>query len=110
VHRVKRVERGRIEVDGHAVGKLSPREAAVLDVLIGRPNVPVMADVLEDRCYPRSGTKNKVHQTFKRLRQKIDRGVGQPGVGASVFRTPHRGARPTYELRGVVTDLVDGGT
>ena len=50
---------------------------------------------------------NKVHQTFKRLRQKIDHAVGEIGVGASVLRTPHRGARTTYELHGVVTDLVN---
>jgi two-component system OmpR family response regulator len=107
-HHVTRIERARIEVDGHAVARLSPREADVLDVLINRPNVPVMADLLEDRCYPRSGTKNKLHQTLKRLRQKIDRDVGRDGVGASVLRTPHRGARTTYMLHGVVIDQVEG--
>lgn len=65
----------------------------------------ITADVLEDRCYPRSGTKNKLHQTVKRLRKKIDCVVDQDEVGESVVRTPHRGARTTYELHGLVIDL-----
>jgi DNA-binding response OmpR family regulator len=107
VHRLTRIERSRIEVDGHMVTRLSPREADVVEILISRPNIPVKAEVIEDSCYPRSGTMNKVHQTFKRLRQKIDHSVGEMGVGASVFRTPHRGARTTYELHGIVTNLVN---
>jgi hypothetical protein len=86
----------------------------VVEVLIGRPNLPVKAEVLEDRCYPRARGRsgadpspmNKVHQTFKRLRQKIDREVGGEDVGTSVIRTPHRGARTTYELHGLVVDRV----
>lgn len=111
-HRVVRLERTRIEVDGHPIEPLSPREEAVLDVLIAHHNQPVTAEFLDDRCYsPRSGRAshskdlNRVHQTFKRLRLKIDRNVGAHGVGASVLRTPHRGARTTYELHGLVMDL-----
>jgi DNA-binding response OmpR family regulator len=116
VHRVVRLERARIEVDGHPIQRLSPREAAVVDLLIGRPNTPMKAELLEDQCFPTNGYRrpsadgkplNKVHQTFKRLRHKIDRDVDRDGVGALVIRTPHRGARTTYELHGLVTDLVD---
>jgi DNA-binding response OmpR family regulator len=110
VHYLVRVDRRTIEVDGRRI-RLSAGEAAVVDVLIDRPNVPVKAELLEDRCYPRPGRggvdsspMNKVHQTVKRLRQKIDRELGAAGAGMSVLRTPHRGARTTYELYGLVVD------
>jgi len=109
VHRVVRLERAEIEVDGVGIMKLSPREAQVLDMLFAHANQPVKAELLE-LCFPtgpRSGHNpplNKVQLTVSRLRSKIDRSVGRPGTGESVIRTRHRGAMSTYELYGVVTD------
>jgi hypothetical protein len=50
---------------------------------------------------------NKVHSTVRRLRRKIDCAAGAAGIGQSVIRTPHMGARTTYQLHGVVTDDVE---
>jgi DNA-binding response OmpR family regulator len=115
VHRLVRLAPDRIEVDGGAVERLTPGEAEVVELLISHANQPVTAEHIEDRCYPHgfgrpgAGRKdlNRVHQTFKRLRQKIDQAVGADGVGAAVICTPHRGALTTYELGGVVIDRVE---
>jgi len=113
-HRVVRRARRRVEVDGRPVGELSPREACLLDELIRRPNQAVKAELLEALCFESLSRThapdgynalNKVHLTVRRMRQKIDRAIGTPGVGADVIRTPHRGARTAYELHGLVTDL-----
>jgi DNA-binding response OmpR family regulator len=113
VHRVERAEDGALVIDGCPISTLSPREAAVLGVLIARANEPVPAAHLEALCYPErspweEGGRNRVHQTLKRLRRKIDHDVGRPGVAAAVLRTPHRGTHTTYELHGVITNRYQG--
>jgi DNA-binding response OmpR family regulator len=114
LHRVVRRERCLIEVDGRPVARLTEREAAIVDELVNRAGIPVKADFLEAACFPastraRTGAAynplNKVHSTVARLRRKIDVACGRPGVGESVVRTPHMGARTTYELHGIVRDL-----
>jgi hypothetical protein len=114
-HRLVRVDRRHIEVDGHEVRALTGREADILEALIERPNLPIKAELLESCFSPdarqRSGAGynplNKVHTAVSRLRRKIDVSVGRAGVGAALIRTPHRGAITTYELRGLITDRVD---
>jgi DNA-binding response OmpR family regulator/CheY-like chemotaxis protein len=114
LHRVVRRERCLIEVDGRPVARLTEREAAIVDELVNRAGIPVKADYLEAACFPvstraRTGAAynplNKVHSTVARLRRKIDAACGRPRVGESVVRTPHMGARTTYELHGIVRDL-----
>jgi DNA-binding response OmpR family regulator len=115
VHRLVRVDLTHVEVDGHPMA-LSAREAELLAAMIKRPNLPIKAELLEQDCFPpgvRAGSSagysqmNKVHQAVKRLRRKIDAAVGRRGVGAALIRTPNRGTRTTYELSGLVTDLVE---
>jgi DNA-binding response OmpR family regulator len=115
LHQVRRVERRRIEVDGRQVERLTEREAAIVDELIRRAGLPVRADYMEAACFPmsdrpRSGPAynplNKVHSAVSRLRRKIDAAAATKGVGEAVIRTPHMGARTTYELHGLVIDLV----
>jgi DNA-binding response OmpR family regulator len=114
-HHIVRPGLREILVDGRAI-PLSPREACVLAELFRRPNQAVKAELIEAECFTsdrrsraRNGYNalNKVHLTVGRLRRKIDRQVGVPGVGSQVIRTPHRGARTAYELHGVVTDLAE---
>ncbi len=113
-HRLVRLERRRIEVDGRPVRRLSPGEAQVLDVLIRRPNQPVTAELIEYECFssearPHSAAGfsplNKVQSAVSQLRSKIDAASGA-GVGKSVVRTSHHGARSAYQLRGLVTDYL----
>jgi DNA-binding response OmpR family regulator len=111
-HRLARLGRREIEVDGRRIERLTANEARLLDVLIGRPNQPVLADVIEDRLYGdgerrparrASNALNKLQSTVSRLRDKIDRCVGT-GAGKGMLRTAHHGARSAYELHALVTD------
>ncbi|HSR22146.1 MAG TPA: hypothetical protein VLW53_01235, partial [Candidatus Eisenbacteria bacterium] len=111
-HRLARLGRREIEVDGRRIERLTANEARLLDVLMGRPNQPVLADVIEDRLYGdgerrparrASNALNKLQSTVSRLRDKIDRCVGT-GAGKGMLRTAHHGARSAYELHALVTD------